>query len=132
MPKSISIAVDIPQTTFAQNVEWLASDFAVDDLGKFRCNIVTNNAVAVDYTVNSGGDWIKINEGKPLVANAGYGFDLYVRAGDLLNFRTPTGGGTTVILGLPATVWSSPISPPIQMSKPCANDVSPLRRCPSN
>ncbi len=99
MPKSISIAVDIPQTAFAQDIEWLSTDYRVDDLGKFRCNIVVSSEVAVDYTINSGTNWIKINAGDNLLANCGYGFDIYVRAGDLINFRTPTAGGTTVILG---------------------------------
>jgi len=34
-----------------------------------------------------------------LKANCSYGFDIYVRAGDLINFRTPTVGGITLLLG---------------------------------
>jgi len=99
MPKTIQIAFDIPTGNFIQNAEWLGTDFAVTDLGKFRCNIVVSTASAVDYTINSGANWIKINEGKALVANAGYGFDIYVRAGDQINFRSPTSGTTTLVLG---------------------------------
>lgn len=99
MPKSIQIALDITPTGYAQNVEWLSQDYNVDDLGKFRVNIVTSTASVVEYTVDSGANWIKINEGKALVVNCGYGFDIYVRAGDQINFRSPTVGTTTVILG---------------------------------
>lgn len=99
MPKSINIAFTIPTGVKAQNDEWLGDDIAVDDVGKFRFNICTSSAVVVEYTINSGTNWIKINAGDALVANSGYGFDLYIRAGDAVNFRTPTVGGTTLILG---------------------------------
>ena len=99
MPKTIQIAFDIPAGSFAQNAEWLVSDFKCVDLGKFRVNIVVSTASVVEYTVDSGTNWIKINEGKALVINAGYGFDVYVRAGDQMNFRSPTSGTTTLVLG---------------------------------
>lgn len=99
MPKSINIAFDIPTGAKTQNEEWLTEDFFVDDLGKFRFNIVVNSAVVVEYTVDSGNNWIKINAGDALIANCSYGFDLYVRATDLINLRTPTVNGTTLILG---------------------------------
>ena len=98
MPKSISIAVDIPTGAKAQNEEWMIVDFKVYDLGKFRCNIAVSSDSVVEYFVD-GTNWLKINEGVVLKANCAYGFDIYVRAGDLVNFRTPTGGGTTLILG---------------------------------
>jgi hypothetical protein len=97
MPKSIQIAVDIPTGVKAQNVEWM-NDYAVDDLGKFRCNIAVSSESVVEFTVDSGSNWIMLNAGNDLLANCSYGFDIYVRAGDLINFRTPTVGGTTVIL----------------------------------
>lgn len=99
MPKTIHIAFDIPAGNFAQNVEWLGTDFRADDIGKFRCNIVVSTSSVVEYTVDSGTNWISINEGNALVANAGYGFDIYVRADDRINFRSPTGGTTTLVLG---------------------------------
>jgi len=99
MPKSINIAFDIPVGAKAQNDEWLVADLEVDDLGKFRFNIATSTAVVVEYTLNSGNNWLKLNGGTALIANSAFGFDLYVRAGDLINFRTPTGGGTTLIIG---------------------------------
>jgi len=34
-----------------------------------------------------------------ILVNAGYGFDIYVRAGDQINFRSPTSGTTTLVLG---------------------------------
>ena len=99
MPKTIRIALDIPAGPHSQNAEWLASDHAVDDLGKYRCNIALEEARVFQFTVNSGTKWISINAGDPLVANSSYGFDIYVRAGDLINFRSPTAGTTTVALG---------------------------------
>ena len=98
MPKSIQIAVDIPTGAKAQNVEWM-NDYAVDDLGKFRCNIVVSSDSVVEYTINSGTNWMKLNSGEVLKANCSYGYDIFVRASDLVNFRTPTIGGTTLILG---------------------------------
>jgi len=99
MPKTIRIALDIPAGPHTQFAEWLTSDFEVDDIGKFRCNIVLGEARVFQYTVNSGTKWISINVGETLVANSSYGFDIYVRAGDLINFRSPTAGTTTVVLG---------------------------------
>jgi hypothetical protein len=99
MPKSIQIAFDILPTDYDKDEEWMANDWMVDDLGKFRCNIVLNTNSVVEYTVNSGTNWIKINTGGNLIQNCAYGFDIYVRAGDRLNFRSPSEGTTTVILG---------------------------------
>jgi len=53
MPKSIQIAVNIPTGVKTQNTEWM-NDYAVDDLGKFRCNLVVNSDAKVEYTVNGG------------------------------------------------------------------------------
>ena len=102
MPKTIQIAVDIPSGVKGEDVKWLVTDFAVDDLGKFRCNIIISGANKVEYTVNGGAtdaDWFLINGGANLKAQVSYGFDIYVRAGDLINFRTPDVGGTTLRLG---------------------------------
>ena len=99
MTKSINIDFDIQNGAKAKDVEWLGTDFAVDDLGKFRFNICVTPSAIVEYTVNSGDDWMNINAGDALSNNGAHGFDIYVRAGDLINFRTPTTGGTTVVLG---------------------------------
>lgn len=102
MPKSVVIAVDIPSGVKAEDAKWLAIDFKVTDLGKFRCNIVIATNNKVEYTVNGGSvdaDWFLINGGANLRPQSAYGFDIYVRAGDLLNFRCPDIGGTTLRLG---------------------------------
>lgn len=102
MPKSIVIAVDIPSGVKGEDAKWLATDFAATDLGKFRCNIVISNAKRVEYTINGGvaeTDWYLINGGANLKPQCAYGFDIYVRAGDLINFRCPDAGGTTLRLG---------------------------------
>lgn len=98
MPKSIQIAVNIPNGVKTQNSLWM-SDYAVTDLGKFRCNICISSEKRVEYTINGGTNWMLLNGGIALKANCAYGFDIYVRAGDLINFRCPDTGGTTVILG---------------------------------
>lgn len=99
MPKSIQIAFNIPTGVKAQDEEWINTDYHVDDLGKFRCNLVISTDKTVQYTVNSGTNWFWIDEGRKLKANCAYGFDIYVRAGDFINFRTPDAGGTTLLLG---------------------------------
>jgi len=98
MPRSIQIAVDVIPNSYAQNVPWLTPYYKINDLGKFRCNIALGTANVVEYTVDGGANYIKINSGNALIANCAYGFDLYVRAGDNLNFRSPTAGNTIVIM----------------------------------
>lgn len=103
MPKTIQIAVDIPSGVKTQNTKWLVTDFPVTDLGKFRCNIVLGTEARIEYTVTGGAggddDWFTINNGEDIKSQSSYGFDIYVRAGDLINFRTPTAGGTILRLG---------------------------------
>ncbi len=96
MSKSIQIAVDIPNGAKAQNAKWLTNDYYVEDLGKFRCNFVLNTDARIEYTLTGGAvdpdDWFLINDGNDFKAQRSYGHDIYVRAGDLLNFRTPDTG----------------------------------------
>ena len=99
MSKSVQVAATIPNSGFAQDAEWLASDYEATDVGKLRFNIAVDSAVIVEYTLNSGTDWVTINEGDALVADASYGFSIYIRAGDLVNFKSPSAGTTTVIIG---------------------------------
>ena len=99
MPKSIQIAVDIPTGVKVQFAEWLTNDYEVTDLGKFRCNIALSADTVVEYTVDSGVNWLMLNNGDVLKANCSYGFDIYVRAGDLINFRTTTTGNRLLLLG---------------------------------
>ncbi len=99
MPKSIQIAVDIPTGTKAQNIEWMGNDYEVDDLGKFRCNIAVDTDSIVEYTIDSGTNWLQLNAGDVLLANCSYGFDIYVRAGDQINFRSPSAGSRDLLLG---------------------------------
>ena len=99
MPKSVHIGLDIPAGSFSAQEEWLVSNHPVDDLRKYRCNLVVGTSSVVEYTVDGGDNWFKINLGEPLFIKCSYGFDIYVRAGDLLNFRSPTIGTNTLILG---------------------------------
>ena len=98
MPKSIQIAKDISTGAKAQNTPWLDPDHYIDDLGKWRCNLAVSVDARVQYTINGGTTWLFINDGVNLKANCSYGFDIYVRAGDQINFRTPD-IGVTLLLG---------------------------------
>ena len=97
MPKSIQIAYTVPNGSYAQNQTWFATPKLIDDLGKFRINIAITTQSVVEYTVDNL-NWIKINNGFALKPSCSYGFDIYVRAGDKLNLRSPTEGSTNVIL----------------------------------
>lgn len=99
MTKSIHIAFNIPTGAKAQDTEWLVSDYYADDVGKYRCNLAISTNGLVQYTVDGGTTWLYINKGSKLKANSSYGFDIYTRAGDLINFKCPDIGGTTLLLG---------------------------------
>ncbi len=99
MAKSVRIAVDIPLGIKAQFAEWMVPDHKVDDIGKFRCSLAISSDSVVEVTVNSGGDWLKLNQGSVLKGGCFYGFDIYVRPGDRVNFRTPTSGNRVLLLG---------------------------------
>ena len=63
MPKSIQIAFDITAGDFAQNVEWLGTDHGVDDLGKFRFNIVTSTNSVVNRIESVLLHWSVVSDG---------------------------------------------------------------------
>jgi hypothetical protein len=98
MPKSIQIAVDIPLGVKAQFAEWM-TDHKVDDLGKFRCNLAVSSDTVIEYTVDSGTNWLKLNQGDLVKGGCSYGFDIYVRPGDLINFRASSSGNRILLLG---------------------------------
>ena len=98
MPKSIQLVETIPNGAKAQDAVWITpTDKLIDDIGKWRTNIAIDIDARVQYTVD-GTTWLFINEGNDLKAGCSYGFDIYVRAGDLVNFRTPD-TGVTLLLG---------------------------------
>ena len=85
-----------------QNTEWLAADLipAVDD-GKATIYRVTMaflvTAPIVEVTYDSGTTWHQLNSGAAIPINRLFSFDLSgLNNGDLVNFRTPTSGGTTL------------------------------------
>ena len=99
MPKSIHLVETITNGAKAQDAKWITpDDKLIDDIGKWRGNIAIDIDARVQYTVNGGTDWLLINEGVDLKASCSYGFDIYVRAGDLVNFNTPD-TGVTLLLG---------------------------------
>ena len=99
MAKSVRIAVDIPLGIKAQFAEWIIPDYKVDDIGKFRCSLAVSSDTVVEVTVDSGANWLKLQAGAVLKGGCFYGFDIYVRPGDRINFRTPTSGNRILLLG---------------------------------
>ncbi len=97
MPKSIHLVETITNGAKVQDAKWISPDKLIDDIGKWRTNIAIDIDARVQYTVD-GTTWLLINEGQDLKAGCSYGFDIYVRAGDLVNFRTPD-TGVTLLLG---------------------------------
>lgn len=81
----------------AQNADWLSPDLGVDrGDGKIRVALaVTTNSI-IEVTLDGGTIWVKLNEGKALVADSYYGFDVMVRTADQFNMRTPDAAGTSV------------------------------------
>jgi hypothetical protein len=99
MAKSVRIAVDIPLGLKQPLAEWMNPEHKVDDIGKFRCSLAVSADSVVEVTVDSGANWLKLNSGDTLKGGCFYGFDIYVRPGDLINFRTPSGGNRFLLLG---------------------------------
>lgn len=86
----------------AQNAEWFASDlepFARSIRAtKFRVTIVEDTGVVIECTLDSGSNWFTINSGNALTADSMFSFDILLRVTDTFNIRTPTAGGTTVVV----------------------------------
>jgi hypothetical protein len=86
----------------AQNAEWFAADLSPETLSsdqeasKFRVSVAASSAVDVQFTLDSGTTWLKLNSGNSVVAEALYIWDIPVRFGDTFNMRTTDGSGTTV------------------------------------
>ena len=86
----------------AQNAEWFAADLSPETLSsdqeasKFRVSVAASSAVDVQFTLDSGTTWLKLNSGNSVVAEALYIWDIPVRFGDTFNMRTSTSGGCTV------------------------------------
>lgn len=84
------------------NAEFLAADIVPDvDVEKATTLRVTMaftvTAPIVEVTYNSGTDWIALNGGAPIPISQLFAFDLPgLDKDDLVNFRTPTTGGTTL------------------------------------
>jgi hypothetical protein len=100
MGKTIQIAVDFPVGAKTQDVAWRTPDWYVDDLGKFRANVVIDTNARVQYTIDGGNNWFLINSGEKLKSGCSYGFDIYVRAGDLINLNTPDTGVAVLLARL--------------------------------
>lgn len=86
----------------AQNVEFFASDIfsSVEDGMATKIRVTMAFSVTppiVEVTFNSGTDWFQLNSGAAIPVGQLFSFDLPgVDNTDLINFRTPTAGGTTL------------------------------------
>ena len=79
----------------AANAEWFAADLTVnEDAEHWIVQYSTSAAVIVGVTYNSGTAWNNITT--ITVADTINIEHLYVKKGDLVNFRTVTVGGATV------------------------------------
>jgi len=88
--------------TKAQNAEFLAADAVVlqadvNNSVTVKFAIATIEAVIIEVTFNSGTSWMSLNSGTELVAGALYEFYTECNNADLINIRTPTGGGCTIL-----------------------------------
>lgn len=78
----------------AQNIEFLAVDYAPTDVGTIRINFALDGAIDVEITKNSGTSWQVLIAAT--IDELDTKFTTGVRAGDLVNFRTTDAAGTTL------------------------------------
>ncbi len=83
----------------AQNAEWFSSDLIPAYSGLVRIEISLSTAVVIEITFDSGANYTALNRNIALLVDSLYIFDVFCRAGDLLNFRIPTAGGATIDIG---------------------------------
>lgn len=82
------------------NQEWFTSDVS-DDLvplnlsRQILIHLAINTASVVEYTLDSGTNWVAFNNKQQLDSNTGYEFSMRIRNGDLFNIRAT--GALTVI-----------------------------------
>jgi len=78
--------------------EWFASDLLMsENLGFFRITLSISASAIIEVTLDSGSNWTALNSGIALVADQIYTFEVPVRNGDTINFRTPSGATTTTV-----------------------------------
>ena len=79
----------------AQNVEWFAGDLIIqEDAEHWVVQYSTSAAVIVEVTYDSGTAWNILTT--LTVVDTVNIENLYVKKGDLVNFRTPSASGATV------------------------------------
>lgn len=77
------------------DVEWFAEDItvllsSVNILGTIVVDFAFDVSTVVEYTLDSGTNWIAFNNGQPVVGGQSRFID--VTTGVLVNFRAKTGG----------------------------------------
>lgn len=86
----------------AQNAEWFSADLQEQAVSeqfgatKFRIQVGISSAVKIAVTLDSGSNWLYLNNGEALVADTLYIFDVALRQSDNFNMRTDDSSGTTV------------------------------------
>jgi len=99
MPVNYDILGIDDGATETQNTEWFAADLLPTDNSIIRIEISVSLAVVVEVTFDSGSNYTALNSNVALAADSLYIFDIFVKTGDTLNFRIPTGGGAVVDIG---------------------------------
>lgn len=84
--------------TKAQNAEWLANDLIPTKDAKIRITLSLDAAVVIEVTVDSGTNWLGLNNNGALTVDGLFVFDVPVRIKDKFNIRIPTAGGATINL----------------------------------
>ena len=88
---------------FAQNTEFFGTDLTMDysnkeEPARFIITYMTSTAgTTLDVSLDSGGTWGTLNSSAVIPTSAPFELSIMVRAGDLVNFRTATAGGATVV-----------------------------------
>jgi hypothetical protein len=85
----------------AQNAEWFASDVEVGVQNNKALDFIVQFSVSVtpavvEVTLDSGTVWSALNSGVAIPVGKLFTFEVFVKQGDLVNFRATNSSGTTV------------------------------------
>ena len=91
----LELFAEINNGTFAQNIEWFASDLTVASRPKLiNMNLATDSSVTIQITFDSGATWVDFASTKKQDFWELHQF--IVTPDDTVNFRVTDAGGVTV------------------------------------